>query len=70
MLLVVGLHQKEIDQSLLDGRLDILIKELELTPKLYALFVFPKRSAVNVAPFTVPLFPFPLASFALPQKGQ
>ena len=31
---------------------------------------FPKRSVVRVAPFTVPLFPFPLASFALPQKGQ
>jgi hypothetical protein len=32
--------------------------------------VFPKRSVVNVAPFTVPLFPFPDASFALPQNGQ
>ena len=35
----------------------------------YALLAFPKRSFVNVAPFTVPLFPFPLSSFAFPLKG-
>ena len=38
--------------------------------KLYALFAFPNRSVVNEAPFTVPLFPLPLKSLALPLNGQ
>ena len=38
--------------------------------KLYALFPLPNRSVINVAPFTVPLFPLPLSSLALPQNGQ
>ena len=38
--------------------------------KSYALFALPKRSLVNVAPLTVPSFPFPLSSFAFPQNGQ
>ena len=37
--------------------------------KKYAFADCPNRSSVNVAPFTVPLFPFPLSSFALPLNG-
>jgi len=37
--------------------------------KLYALLIFPSLSVVNVAPITVPLFPFPLISLAFPLKG-
>jgi hypothetical protein len=40
-----------------------------LPSKLYAAFEILFLSVVNVAPLTVPLFPFPLSSFALPLKG-
>jgi hypothetical protein len=52
------------------------IDELTTLIKLFvplkenALDEFPKRSDVKVAPFTVPLFPFPLSSFAFPLNGQ
>jgi hypothetical protein len=40
---------------------------LSATPlKEYALLEIPKRSVVNTGPLTVPLYPLPLPSFALP----
>jgi hypothetical protein len=55
-------------EKMLRGKLLLVHVILELL-KLYALFPFPFLSLVNVAPFTVPLFPFPLSSFAFPLKG-
>ena len=43
---------------------------LSLKPsKKYALLLTPNLSVVSVAPLTVPLFPFPELSIALPVNG-
>ena len=52
------------------GRIDKILMGNPSSPsKLYALPDSPFRSAASVAPFTVPSFPLPLSSFALPLNG-